>query len=64
MIKTEQRPEETRKEYLVRLAILYIDDHTGFVGADDDVFYDGTMCDGYCLAEDLRCEFDLYTEDD
>ena len=56
--KTEQ-DFETRKEYLVWLAIQYIENHTGYVGMDDDVFFDKAKCDGYALAEDLRIEFDI-----
>ena len=59
MIKLEQKENEKRQEYLVRLAIAYIIEHTGYVGVDDYLFYDDAECDGYCLAEDLRNEFDI-----
>jgi hypothetical protein len=59
MIKLEQKENEKRKEYLVRLAIEYIIEHTGYVGVDDYLFYDDAECDGYCLAEDLRIEFHI-----
>jgi len=59
MIKLEQKENESRKEYLVRLAIEYIKEHTGYVGVDDYIYYDEAKCDGYCLAEDLRIEFDI-----
>jgi hypothetical protein len=49
----------SRKEYLVAIAILYINSHTGFLGIDDNVFYDEGECDGYALAEDLANEFDI-----
>jgi hypothetical protein len=49
----------SRKEYLVAIAILYINSHTGFLGIDDYVFYDEAECDGYALAEDLANEFDI-----
>jgi hypothetical protein len=49
----------SRKEYLVAIAILYINSHTGYSGIDDDVFYDDAECDGYALAEDLANEFDI-----
>jgi len=48
-----------RKEYLVALAIEYIRDHTGYMGVDDEVFFDETKCDGYALADDLETEFGL-----
>jgi|TARA_Y100000310_G_scaffold69791_1_gene65352 hypothetical protein len=59
MIKLEQKENESRKQYLVRLAIEYITEHTGYVGVDDYLYYDEAECDGYCLAEDLRIEFDI-----
>jgi len=59
MIKIKQKENETRKEYLVRLAVRYIEDHTGIVGMDDSLFYDDAECDGYCLAEDLKIEFNI-----
>jgi hypothetical protein len=62
MIKIEQKENEKRQEYLVRLAIAYIIQHTGYIGIDDYLFYDDAECDGYCLAEDLRNEF--YIEED
>lgn len=58
MVKLEQKENESRKEYLVRLAIEYIEEHTG-LGVDDYLYYDEAECDGYCLAEDLRIEFDI-----
>lgn len=62
MISLEQKENEDRKTYLVRLAIEYIKEHTGYSGIDDELFYDGSVCDGYCLAEDLRAEFDIEDE--
>ncbi len=62
MIKLEQKENEDRKTYLVRLAIEYIKEHTGYVGMDDELFYDEAECDGYCLADDLRIEFDIEDE--
>lgn len=59
--KTEQECKD-RKEYLVRLAIAYIVDHTGYLGMDDDIFYDEANCDGFALAEDLRVEFEIEEE--
>lgn len=56
--KTEQECKD-RKDYLVRLAIAYIKDHTGYVGMDDGIFYDDTECGGYALADDLGYEFDI-----
>ena len=62
MIRLEQKENEDRKTYLVRLAIEYIKEHTGYVGIDDELFYDETECDGYCLADDLMIEFDIENE--
>lgn len=54
---------EDRKTFLVRIAIQYIKDHTGYMGMDDEMMYDGTVCDGYCLAEDLKDEFNITDQD-
>jgi hypothetical protein len=62
MITLEQKQNEDRKTYLVRLAIEYIIQHTGYFGMDDELFYDEAECDGYCLADDLRIEFDIQEE--
>jgi hypothetical protein len=55
----KQSDFKSRKEYLVALAIEYIEGHTGYFGVDDDIFFDETECDGLALAEDLRIEFDI-----
>jgi len=57
--KKKEKDCKNRKEYLVRLAVEYIRNHTGFMGMDDDIFYDNTKCDGYALANDLIYEFEL-----
>lgn len=54
---------KSRKEYLVYLAIHYIHNHTGFIGVDDDVFFDEAECDGYALATDLASEFEFDIDD-
>jgi hypothetical protein len=59
MIVLKENENEERKKYLVRLAIAYIVAHTDYAGIDDSLFYDNAECDGYCLAEDLRSEFDI-----
>jgi hypothetical protein len=59
MIVLKENENEERKKYLVRLAIAYIVQHTDYAGIDDSLFYDNAECDGYCLAEDLRNEFDI-----
>lgn len=59
MIKHIQKENESRQQYLIRVAIDYIESHTGFIGIDDYVHYDEAECDGYCLAEDLRIEFNI-----
>ena len=39
-----------RAEQMLRIAAKYIDTHC----PEDTIFYDGTDCDGYCVADD--CE--------
>lgn len=41
---------ETRAEYMLRVAAAYIRENW----TDGEVLYDGTTCDGYCVADD--CE--------
>lgn len=43
---------ETRKEYLLRVAIYYIEE-------DKINVYDEAECDGYCLIDDIRNELGL-----
>ena len=45
---------EERKRYLVAQAIRYIRERP-----DGELDYDGTTCDGYCLADDLESEWDI-----
>lgn len=59
MIRIEKLENEDRKTYLVRLAVSYIESNRVYVGIDDELYYDGAECDGACLADDLRIEFDL-----
>jgi hypothetical protein len=65
MIALEKKQEdfENRQQYLVALAIKYIESHSGYVGIDDDIFYDEAECDGGALAYDLMVEFNLSEED-
>lgn len=65
MVTLQKKAEdfENRKQYLVALAIKYIENHSGYMGIDDDIFYDEAECDGGALAYDLMVEFNL-TEDD
>lgn len=61
MLGKNIKPENfnSRKEYLVKLAIEYINSHTGYMGVDDGIFYDNAECDGCALAEDLKLEFNI-----
>lgn len=45
---------EDRKKILVEACIEYIEQDPELT-----VFYDETDCDGYCLIEDLKIEFNL-----
>lgn len=55
LLKKKQSDFETRKEYLVYVAINFIKHYS----PDETAFYDETECDGSCLAEDLISEFDV-----
>jgi hypothetical protein len=45
----EQGKTESRAEYVMRVAAAYIRQHC----PDMTIEYDGTSCDGYCIADDL-----------
>lgn len=62
MIKLKQKENENRKNYLVRLAIAFLDENSGYNLQNDTLFYDEAECDGFCLADDLRSEFDIYDD--
>jgi len=51
-----QEKGESRKKYLVRVAIAMLEEN-GFEMAE--VVYDEAECDALCLAEDLRIEFNI-----
>lgn len=40
---------ETRESYIMRVASAYIREHC----PEMTINYDGTTCDGYCVADDL-----------
>ena len=56
-----QKETETRQEFLLRIAIYYLENTAGIIGIENyvNLHYDGVDCDGYCLADDLRLEFNL-----
>lgn len=47
-----QRPDEPRAAYLMRVAAHHIREHA----AECETMYDGTNCDGHCLAGELETE--------
>jgi len=55
MRKVEQKENETRKDYLIRVAIEMLEDN--WCGMSN-IEYDEAECDALCLAEDLRVELD------
>ena len=54
-LKKKQSDFETRKEYLIYIAINFLREHA----YEYTAFYDEAECDGTCLADDLRIEFDV-----
>ncbi len=48
MIK--QSKGESRKDYLIRVAIIHISNYARYEAAE----YDDAICDGYCLITDLQ----------
>ena len=61
MKKIIQQKGESRKKYLVRVAIAMLEEN-GMEMAE--VEYDEAKCDALCLADDLRIEFNIPEEDD
>ena len=59
MIRIEEIESEDRKTYLVRLAISFLRENSGYALSNDTLFYDEAECDGFCLADDLEIEFDI-----
>lgn len=47
---------EKRKDYLIRVAIEMLKESGYLI---EPIFYDEALCDAFCLAEDLRIEFDI-----
>lgn len=56
MIKVVKRDNEARKNYLIRVAIEMIDYNAYEM---ETIEYDEAESDAFCLAEDLRNEFDI-----
>jgi len=52
-----RQPNETRLAYLLRVAIAHINEHA----FDCITEYDGTECDGSCLADELQSELEMLT---
>lgn len=56
MIKVKQKESETRKDYLIRVAIEMLNENGYSI---DTIEYDEAKCDAFCLAEDLMIEFNV-----
>lgn len=54
-----QKEGETRLQYLTRVLTEYMD--TGY--GDGTIEYDGTECDGSCLADDFEIEVGTFEDD-
>ncbi len=55
----EQIDGESRLEYLARVLWIFMDNT---VAGEQTIEFDGTECDGQCLANDFCSELDLDTE--
>jgi len=56
MEKLILKENESRKEYLIRVAIAMLNRNAFTMEA---IEYDEAECDAFCLAEDLRIEFNI-----
>ena len=61
MVKVIQKKGESSKKYLVRVAIVMLEQGSDFI---DTVKFDDAECDASCLADDLRIEFNLPDADE
>lgn len=55
------RENEPRINYLLRVLDAFMDET---VAGELQIDYDGTTCDGACLAGDIRAELDIYDNDE
>lgn len=60
-LKKEEKDFANRGEYLIALAIGFLNEQTNLLG--DKIFYDGLEGDNYTLANDLMWEFNLSLKD-
>lgn len=60
MTEIKQRADETRQNYLVRVAIAMLQENGYNMNT---IIYDEAECDAFCLADDLRIEFDIEEEE-
>ena len=53
---TTRKQKEARKDYLLRVAVALIREN--WEAAECTTEYDGTTCDGNCLADDIEAELE------
>jgi hypothetical protein len=51
MTTVTKKPDETRKDYLIRVAITMLRENAGYM---NPIIFDEAECDAYCLADDLE----------
>ena len=51
---TTPKPNESRKDYLLRVTVAFLREN--WEAAECATDYDGTTCDGSCLADDIEAE--------
>ena len=61
MVTIKKRQGESRKEYLVRAAIEML---TASGYKIETIEYDDAECDAFCLADDLKNEFNIDENED
>lgn len=55
--KVVKREDETRKDYLFRVAVKYLELLEGYADAmSETIIFDEAECDGCCLLEDMKNE--------
>ena len=60
MTEVTLNPEETRKNYLIRVCIAMLLENSNKI---DCIKYDEAECEAFCLAADLEAEFEPFGDE-
>jgi hypothetical protein len=57
MITIKQKKGEDRKEYLARVAVVFLENSWEIENEGLEIKYDDAVCDEYCLIDDIKNEY-------